>query len=423
MSGHYTNEKYVKTNFPELYSDLVVFDYPDNFTFSQKLYHYLHDDLNFELGKCEQCGSRCQYKSFSKGYYRFCSNTCKNNSQSVKDKISKTRNDWSDEKKEEFSKKMSDIKLNMTDDEKEVAQLKRQQTCLDLYGVSFIGQTDKVRNSKGEPNIEKTKQTLISKYGSLQNYYTQYGQKISQSYSSKTDDEKQLIKEKRKQTNLDKYGTECQLNNEDIRSSYMETIISKYGSLENYYINCAQKRSDTFSNKSKEEKQQHRNKIEKTNLDKYGTECYFQTKDFQEKSKQTCINKYGVDHYTKSDEYHKSKKHRFVSDITHETFDSTWERKVAEFCFVNHINYIYQPDIHFEYEFNNKVHIYKPDFLIEGKLYEVKGNHFFDGDKMINPYDRNQDGLYEAKHQCMLRNEVIILTSTEIEKINFINTI
>ena len=27
---------------------------------------------------------------------------------------------------------------------------------------------------------------------------------------------------------------------------------------------------------------------------------------------------------------------------------------------------------------------------------------------MINPYDRTQDGLYEAKHQCMIKNDVII---------------
>ena len=61
---------------------------------------------------------------------------------------------------------------------------------------------------------------------------------------------------------------------------------------------------------------------------------------------------------------------------------------------------------------------YQPDFLIDGQLYEVKGDQFFEGDKMINPYDRNQDGLYEAKHQCMLNNGVIILKVEDIKRLN-----
>lgn len=34
-------------------------------------------------------------------------------------------------------------------------------------------------------------------------------------------------------------------------------------------------------------------------------------------------------------------------------------------------------------------------------IYEDKGDHFFEGDKMICPYNRNEykDGLAEAKHQ------------------------
>ena len=52
---------------------------------------------------------------------------------------------------------------------------------------------------------------------------------------------------------------------------------------------------------------------------------------------------------------------------------------------------------------------------VDGKLYEVKGDQFFDGDKMINPYDRSQDGLYEAKHQCMIKNNIIILKENDIK--------
>jgi len=33
---------------------------------------------------------------------------------------------------------------------------------------------------------------------------------------------------------------------------------------------------------------------------------------------------------------------------------------------------------------------------------------------MINPFDRTQDAKYEAKHQCMIKNNVKILTDTKI---------
>lgn len=55
-----------------------------------------------------------------------------------------------------------------------------------------------------------------------------------------------------------------------------------------------------------------------------------------------------------------------------------------------------------------------PDFLVNGEFVELKGLHFFENydatKSMINPFDRSQDALYEAKHQCMLQNHVKIIT-------------
>ena len=66
------------------------------------------------------------------------------------------------------------------------------------------------------------------------------------------------------------------------------------------------------------------------------------------------------------------------------------------------------------YEFEGQKKRYVPDFEVNGELQEIKGLHFFEnGDqngKMINPYDRKQDSRYEAKHQCMIKNNVKIIT-------------
>lgn len=48
-------------------------------------------------------------------------------------------------------------------------------------------------------------------------------------------------------------------------------------------------------------------------------------------------------------------------------------------------------------------------------LFEVKGDHFFVDGKMVNPWDRSQDDVYEAKWLCMLANSVVVMRSAEYE--------
>ena len=59
-----------------------------------------------------------------------------------------------------------------------------------------------------------------------------------------------------------------------------------------------------------------------------------------------------------------------------------------------------------------------PDFIVEGTIIEIKGDHFFKEDgTMQNPFDHSLDGLYEAKHQCMLKNDVKIIKVSEMKDI------
>ena len=57
---------------------------------------------------------------------------------------------------------------------------------------------------------------------------------------------------------------------------------------------------------------------------------------------------------------------------------------------------------------------YRPNELVDPELQEVFLKDTIKGE---NPYDRNQDGLYEAKHQCMIKNNVIILKNAELENL------
>lgn len=106
------------------------------------------------------------------------------------------------------------------------------------------------------------------------------------------------------------------------------------------------------------------------------------------------------------------------------TFGSSWEFNVYDFLIENSIEFEYQPSISFDYEYDGRTWTYHPDFLINGKVYEVKGDMFFrvnestGKEEMFCPWGRKKlgeerwkwlCGKSEAKHQCMLKNGVIIL--------------
>lgn len=95
-------------------------------------------------------------------------------------------------------------------------------------------------------------------------------------------------------------------------------------------------------------------------------------------------------------------------------FDSAPELAFYIWLKDNNIEFEYQPNEVFEYQFENKICIYQPDFKIGDLFFELKDDHFFKLDgTMCNPYNHSQDGKYEAKHQCMLSNNVIILRSKD----------
>ena len=108
------------------------------------------------------------------------------------------------------------------------------------------------------------------------------------------------------------------------------------------------------------------------------------------------------------------------------------ETKLYDFLKSNDIQFEYSPKISISYEHDGRTFYYHPDFLINGKIYEVKGEQFFKVDEsghevMFNPY-RNKKWSderyvwecmkYEAKHQCMLANDVTILRKKDIDNMS-----
>lgn len=84
------------------------------------------------------------------------------------------------------------------------------------------------------------------------------------------------VKEKIKKTNLERYGYESARQNEKVIEKSRQTCLQKYG------VTNATKTLET------------RKKMKKTNLERYGVENTFQSEEKKEKIKQTCMKRYGV---------------------------------------------------------------------------------------------------------------------------------
>lgn len=248
---------------------------------------------------------------------------------------------------------------------------KRKLCNLEHYGASAPAASEIVK--------EKCKRTCLAKYGVncvFQN--TTVKTKIKQ---TKTDCDWAVISAKCKETKQQNYG-DAHYNN---REKAENTKLEKYG--DEHYVNPA--------------------KAKETRLSKYGVDHHLKLDEYKEKMKQTCLEKYGVEHVLQNHEIFCKTKQKHEYDGL--KFDSMPEIELYKKLKETGVDFEYQPNVCFEYEHDGKTHKYFPDFRIGNEYVELKGAHFFENGKMINPYDRSMDALFEAKHQCMIANNMKII--------------
>ena len=210
---------------------------------------------------------------------------------------------------------------------------KAEQTMLQKYGHKYSGQVVEL--------VEKAKLTIKNNFGV--------------DYISQAEE----IKEKKKQTCINKYGVDSYSKTEDYKVKYEKTCLDKYGV------------KNVFAAKEIKEK------IIQTNLDKFGTYSPAKNDQIKQKMRQTTFKKYNVYNYNQSVEAAKFRRKRFIYNNLY--FDS-----FPELCFYL-FHYTKKENIKkcakkFEYIYNDKTHIYFPDFEIDSKIYEIKGNHFLKDD-------------------------------------------
>lgn len=180
-----------------------------------------------------------------------------------------------------------------------------------------------------------------------------------------------LIKSKIKQSNLQKYGVENPQQNDIIKNKTTNTSISKYGGIG------------------------------------------FASETLNTKIKVKVNEKYGADNISNTSYFSLTRRQLYkYEDIS---FDSLPE--LAFYLYAIEHNYsIKREPVKFTFIFENKAHSYFPDFEINGQLVEIKGDYFFKEDGTMQcPFDHTRDALFEAKHQCMIINNIKIYRSKDYQ--------
>ena len=144
-----------------------------------------------------------------------------------------------------------------------------------------------------------------------------------------------------------------------------------------------------------------------------------QSKVIQEKIKQLNLEKYGTEYFLQSKEAQHFRKPKYTFE--EQNFDSKPELAFYIYCKDQGFNIQKYSGEGFEYFLNDQKHLYFPDFEVKKDeeliLFEIKGDQFLKEDgSWQNPYDNSSNNLYEAKHQCALKNNVVILYSRDYQK-------
>ena len=160
---------------------------------------------------------------------------------------------------------------------KKCINIKSKQLHLYKYGVDSPSQRQDVR--------EKYKNTCLEKYGSesyigSEKYKSDIFNKFGVDHPSKSD----VIKSKKINTCLKNHNVEYPTQSSEVIVKIREKNIQKYG-------------VDWIS-----KSEYYKNKFKSTCLEKYGVENPFMFEKFKDKIRNTCLQKYGAENYAQSEE-------------------------------------------------------------------------------------------------------------------------
>ena len=165
-------------------------------------------------GKCLYCGKDTEYNKWS--YKNYCNRSCQFK--------------YNEEKMLHTMQEKYGVKYAA---QSSTSRQKMENTCLEKYNVKYGFHTEEAKQKAANSITEESKklrlvhmkETNLKKYGNICSFNTEQGKLNSHSEEAN---------QKRKQTSLQRYGTEYPMQSEEIKNKVKQTNLEKY-EVENTY--------------------------------------------------------------------------------------------------------------------------------------------------------------------------------------------
>jgi hypothetical protein len=227
--------------------------------------------------------------------------------------------------------------------------------------------------------------------------------KMKHTWGNKSIDEVEEIQNKRRCTNLEKYGVDIASKLPEVIEKNKQSHIKHWGDYAMRNNHIIEKRNETLIKRyggvgmASEELY---SKMKNTNMEKYGVEYYSSTNDWYDRCVKTALEKYGKEWVSKVDSINAKQQSGGYSYYDFE-FPSGkvirvqgYEPKVLAKLVVDYseddiivgVQNIINEIGFFHYEYENETHRYYPDIYIksEKKIIEVKSTYTFNKEKEKN---------------------------------------
>ena len=361
-----------------------------------------------EFPKCAYCGCELKNKNvyLAQGYPECCSNS---HGQKLH------FDSLSEEEQKKMTMRIVNWRDSKTEEELENIRYRWVQSQNGLQRVYVDWREGKTQDEIDAINANRSKTLKKWRANMPKDKEKQMLEKQKEYWSNMSDEDRQKLSEQRRKQAKEWWEN---ASKEDIENRVKNQGIG----IQKYFDNMTQQQKDEFKIRRKNERlketEEHKriraNKVSQTFKNKSDEE----KAEIQRKSQSSRCKNF-------------SKKNRIVIDGF--VFDSKPEAYVYQTCKNLGYDIVPHPNTPIKFFFEGKAKYYYPDFNINGKIVEIKGDHFFriNGDtgkeemfmpwkgKLTNEEYQYRCLLQEAKHQCMKENGVIIIKSSNVFSYNY----
>ena len=415
-------EKLFKRKFPEYYQEVNNLNFPSDFSWTQKLYHYFNDDLELKLGLCPVCGKRCKFASINIGYRHHCSKECKCKDNAVTEKMRITNNirygvDYQGQRPEAVEKMKDTCQERYGADSFSKTDMFKQKISdfyQEKYGVDNYMETEEFRQ-KSKDTCQKN--WGVDNYAQTEEFRQKSIETCRKNWGVDSYSQTEECKEKAKDTNRKRYGVDNPMQCDEIKERFKNKCQEKWGVDNPFQVKEHQeKQKDTcrkiYGVDCVFQSEKIKQKSIETCRKNWGVDNSMQCDEIKQKSRNTCQDKWGVDYYTQTEEY---KIRNYNTKLKNHSFStSKIEEELYNWFIENNISVLrqYRSDL---YPFVCDFYLVDYDLYIEIQGSWTHGHHPFDEN---NPEDVNKLNEWKSKNTHYYNNAIETWSERDVLKRN-----